>query len=276
MRPEQIPYGVKDFKRIRLENRYYVDKTAYIRELEKRADFLFFVRPRRFGKTLLCETLKCYYDVAEKGNFQKLFGGLAIGRDPTDKANRYFVLLLDFSQVNASTGKTWSDKFESYLNNALRNLIDEHRDQLSAVADVDQLIALHGAGDKFEVLVPLIRKCGFGLYVIVDEYDNFTNEIVSSIGTDEYRSITHGTAKACGVPGFYYSFYSGSSVTNLGAVAAEGGRNVLCGPSKDVEFSGVVKPDAAAGFFSIGAKETPGVQPSDRSGRPDTADVQHD
>ena len=200
MRPEQIPYGVKDFKRIRLENRYYVDKTAYIRELEKRADFLFFVRPRRFGKTLLCETLKCYYDVAEKGNFQKLFGDLAIGRDPTDKANRYFVLLLDFSQVNASTGKTWSDKFESYLNNALRNLIDEHRDQLSAVADVDQLIALHGAGDKFEVLVPLIRKCGFGLYVIVDEYDNFTNEIVSSIGTDEYRSITHGT-------GFYRGWF---------------------------------------------------------------------
>ena len=99
MRQEQIPYGVKDFKRIRLKNRYYVDKTAYIRQLEKRADSLFFVRPRRFGKTLLCETLKCYYDVAEKENFQKLFGDLAIGRDPTDQANRYFVLMLDFSRV---------------------------------------------------------------------------------------------------------------------------------------------------------------------------------
>ena len=200
MRPEQIPYGVKDFKRIRLENRYYVDKTEYVRALEKRADFLFFVRPRRFGKTLLCETLKCYYDIAEKENFQKLFGDLDIGRNPTDQASRYFVLLLDFSQVNASTGKTWSEKFESYLNNALRNLIDEHRAQLSAVADVDQLIALPGAGDKFEVLVPLIRRLGFGLYVIVDEYDNFTNEIVSSIGTDEYKAITHGT-------GFYRGWF---------------------------------------------------------------------
>ena len=81
MRPEQIPYGVKDFKRIRLQNFYYVEKTAYLRALETRANFLFFVRPRRFGKTLLCETLKCYYDVAEKENFPKLFGDLDIGRN---------------------------------------------------------------------------------------------------------------------------------------------------------------------------------------------------
>jgi len=91
MRPEQIPYGVKDFKRIRLEERYYVDKTAYIRELEARADFLFFVRPRRFGKTLLCETLRCYYDIAEKDNFGKLFGDLAIGRNPAALANKILV-----------------------------------------------------------------------------------------------------------------------------------------------------------------------------------------
>ena len=106
MRPEQIPYGVKDFKRIRLEDFYYVDKTAFIRKLEDRADFLFFVRPRRFGKSLLCETLRCYYDVAEKGNFDRLFGGLDIGRDPTVNASRYFVLSLDFSYVNASRGET--------------------------------------------------------------------------------------------------------------------------------------------------------------------------
>ena len=71
MRPEQIPYGVKNFKRIRLEDFYYVDKTAFIRTMEERANFLFFVRPRRFGKSLLCETLRCYYDVAEKGVFSR-------------------------------------------------------------------------------------------------------------------------------------------------------------------------------------------------------------
>ena len=200
MRPEQIPYGVKDFKRIRLEGRYYVDKTAYIRKLEARADFLFFVRPRRFGKSLLCETLRCYYDVAEKGNFDRLFGGLDIGKDPTVNASRYFVLSLDFSYVNASRGETWSAKFENYLNNALRNLIDGHRAELSAVADVDELIALPGAGDKFDVVVPLIKRLGYGLYVIVDEYDNFTNEIVSTAGKVPYKEITHGT-------GFYRGWF---------------------------------------------------------------------
>ena len=200
MRPEQIPYGVKDFKRIRLEDFYYVDKTAFIRKLEDRADFLFFVRPRRFGKSLLCETLRCYYDVAEKGNFDRLFGGLDIGRDPTANASRYFVLSLDFSYVNASRGETWSAKFENYLNNALRNLIDGHRAELSAVADVDELIALPGAGDKFDVVVPLIKRLGYGLYVIVDEYDSFTNEIVSTAGKAPYKEITHGT-------GFYRGWF---------------------------------------------------------------------
>ena len=200
MRPEQIPYGVKDFKRIRLEDFYYVDKTAFIRRLEARANFLFFVRPRRFGKSLLCETLRCYYDVAEKGNFDRLFGGLDIGKDPTANASRYFVLSLDFSYVNASRGETWSAKFENYLNNALRNLIDGHRAELSAVADVDELIALPGAGDKFDVVVPLIKRLGYGLYVIVDEYDNFTNEIVSTAGKAPYKEITHGT-------GFYRGWF---------------------------------------------------------------------
>ena len=200
MRPEQIPYGVKDFKRIRLEDFYYVDKTAFIRKLEDRANFLFFVRPRRFGKSLLCETLRCYYDVAEKGDFDRLFGGLDIGKDPTANASRYFVLSLDFSYVNASRGETWSAKFENYLNNALRNLIDGHRAELSAVADVDELIALPGAGDKFDVVVPLIKRLGYGLYVIVDEYDNFTNEIVSTAGKAPYKEITHGT-------GFYRGWF---------------------------------------------------------------------
>lgn len=200
MRPDQIPYGVKDFKRIRLEDFYYVDKTAFIRKLEDRANFLFFVRPRRFGKSLLCETLRCYYDVAEKGNFDRLFGGLDIEKDPTANASRYFVLSLDFSYVNASRGETWSAKFENYLNNALRNLIDGHRAELSAVADVDELIALPGAGDKFDVVVPLIKRLGYGLYVIVDEYDNFTNEIVSTAGKVPYKEITHGT-------GFYRGWF---------------------------------------------------------------------
>ena len=88
---------------------------------------------------------------------------------------------------------------------------------------------------------------------------------VEDIAELELGVETNVTVKGCGVPGFYYSFYSGSTVTNLTALAAEGGRNVLCGQGSDMVFSGVVKPSDAAGFFSIGVKETPGVGPSDRA-----------
>ena len=200
MRPEQIPYGVKDFRRIRQEKRYYVDKTAYIRKLEVRADFLFFVRPRRFGKSLLCETLRCYYDVAEKERFEELFGGLDIGTNPTSQRNRFFVLSLDFSLVNKYHEPTWADKFERYLDISVRNLIDGHRELLAQVADVDALLRIPGAGMKFDALVPLVHRLGYGLYLIVDEYDNFTNEIVSTAGKVSYKEITHGT-------GFYRGWF---------------------------------------------------------------------
>ena len=199
-RSEQIPYGVKDFKRIRLEDFYYVDKTAFIRKREARADFLFFVRPRRFGKSLLCETLRCYYDVAEKENFERLFGDLDIGRNPTKNANRYFVLSLDFSRVGAQLGATWADKFESYLDVSLQLLAAAHRAQLEKVTDVDALLKAPGAGSKYETLVQCAKQLGSGLYVLVDEYDNFTNEIVSTAGKNPYKEITHGT-------GFYRGWF---------------------------------------------------------------------
>ena len=200
MRPDQIPYGVKDFKRIRLEDRYYVDKTAFIRKLEARADFLFFVRPRRFGKSLLCETLRCYYDVAEKGNFDRLFGGLDIGRDPTANASRYFVLSFDFSFVGRCEGTNWSEKFARYLDLSLESFIRAHADVLAKDPDGRGMLEKVGADAKYDAIVSAARRLGLGVYVIVDEYDNFTNEIVSTAGKVPYKEITHGT-------GFYRGWF---------------------------------------------------------------------
>ena len=95
----KIPYGVSDFKTLRQEGLYFVDKSGYIRTLELCGRFLFFVRPRRFGKSLFLSMLRCYYDLAEEGNFDALFGDLDIGKNPTDNRNRYQVLTLDFSVV---------------------------------------------------------------------------------------------------------------------------------------------------------------------------------
>ena len=201
MRAEQIPYGVKDFKRIRFEDFYYVDKTAFIRKMEERANFLFFVRPRRFGKSLLCETLRCYYDVGEKENFQRLFGDLAIGKNPTKNANKYFVLSFDFSYVGGATGNNWSERFARYLDLTLESFIRDHMDVLLKDPVGETMLQKAGADAKYDAIVSAAHRLGYGIYVIVDEYDNFTNEIVSSSGGKiPYKEITHGS-------GFYRAWF---------------------------------------------------------------------
>ena len=205
-RSEQIPYGVKDFKRIRLEDFYYVDKTAFIRKMEERANFLFFVRPRRFGKSLLCETLRCYYDVAEKENYEKLFGDLDIGKNPTKNANRYFVLSLDFSRVGSCLGTTWSERFARYLDLAYESFIRAHVDVVPEKIDWNGMLRMPGADAKYAAIASAAKSLGLGLYVLVDEYDNFTNEIVSTKGKEPYREITHGE-------GFYRSCFKNFKAT---------------------------------------------------------------
>ena len=96
---KQIPYGVADFVSVRERNLYYVDKTMYLKELEAQPDSLFFIRPRRFGKSLFISMLRAYYDKAMAGKFDKLFGDLWVGQHPTPLKNRYQILYLDFSRV---------------------------------------------------------------------------------------------------------------------------------------------------------------------------------
>ena len=248
MRPEQIPYGVKDFKRIRLEDFYYVDKTAFIRRLEARANFLFFVRPRRFGKSLLCETLRCYYDVAEKVNFDRLFGGLDIGRNPTANASRYFVLSFDFSFVGRCEGKNWSEKFARYLDLSLESFIRAHADVLAKDPDGRGMLEKVGADAKYDAIVSAARRLGLGVYVIVDEYDNFTNEIVSTAGKVPYKEITHGT-------GFYrgwFKLFKGTCdrifMTGVSPVTMDdltSGFNIATNITQEEEFNAMVGFTAA-------------------------------
>ena len=115
----KIPYGIADFKRIRNEGWYYVDKTMYLAKLEERDSFVFFVRPRRFGKSLFISMMQSYYDRREKANFEKLFGGLWIGEHPTENRNRYLVLKLDFSKVGSVGDESLAAAFSCYLSKRL-------------------------------------------------------------------------------------------------------------------------------------------------------------
>ncbi len=194
----KIPYGVADFKRIRNEGYYYIDKTGYIPLLEQAGSFLFFVRPRRFGKSLMASMLRCYYDIAEKDHFDALFGGLEIAKNPTENKNRYQVLYLDFSCIISSPNATLQQRFEEYLCVCLDSfaMLYEKHYGTEFAASLKGL----SAQAKFSTVVEAAKRMGFPLYLMLDEYDNFTNQMLRAEGNKPYRDITHGE-------GFYRSWF---------------------------------------------------------------------
>ena len=109
-----LPYGISDFRRIREENYYYVDKSTYIQRMEDAASFLFLIRPRRFGKSLYLSMLRYYYDINEKENFEELFKGLWVADHPTQWQGKFQVLHLDFSQVGGNADALPSN-FNAYF-----------------------------------------------------------------------------------------------------------------------------------------------------------------
>ena len=233
-----IPYGISDFKRIRNEGRYYVDKTGYVARLESAGDFIFFVRPRRFGKSLLVDMLRSYYDVNEKPAFEKLFGGLAVGKAPTANRNRYLVLLLDFSKVGGMGGDGLAGKFANYLDAALDDFINRYRPRFPA-GTFDGVTP----EKKYKVVTDAAKANGFPLYLFIDEYDNFTNSLIRSAGSDPYRTITHGT-------GFYrewFKLFKGSFdrifMTGVSPVTLDdltSGFNIATNISQDRRFNAML------------------------------------
>ena len=239
----KIPYGIKDFKRIREEGYYYVDKTAFIRKMEERDSFVFFVRPRRMGKSLFVETLRCYYDVNEKANFRKLFGGLDIGENPTENANKYQVLALDFSLVSPGMGETLEAAFEQHVAIALDDFLFRYAADFPSDF-VAQTQGLNAAG-KFGAVVRRARVNGTGIYLVIDEYDNFTNAMLCDEANADYRAVTHGAGFYCG---WFKKFKEGCSrifMTGVSPVTMDdltSGFNIAANLTQDEAFN------AMAGF----------------------------
>ena len=109
-----IPYGISDFKQVRQENKYLVDKTMFFERMERAGNFLFLVRPRRFGKSLFLNMLEAYYDINEKDNFQELFKGMYVADHPTEYRNSFQVLHLDFSRVGSDVDRL-RENFDLYM-----------------------------------------------------------------------------------------------------------------------------------------------------------------
>ena len=193
----KIPYGVSDFRRIRTEGYYYIDKTQYLEQMESRDSFIFFVRPRRFGKSLFLSMMESYYDLKQKKDFKKLFGGLWLGKHPTKNANRFMVLKLDFSKVGG-TGEALERAFEQHISDALDAFVRRYP---SCYGDsfVTEF-GLRRVDSKFASVVYGAKAKGIPLYLIIDEYDNFTNQMIRATGVGDYRDITHGA-------GFYRNWF---------------------------------------------------------------------
>ena len=185
---KRVPYGVSDFANVIEQNQYYVDKTMFIPELEKQPSNLFFVRPRRFGKSIFLSMLYSYYDCSQSDDFQKLFGNLWIGQHPTPLQGKYQVLFLDFSQITGNIDKL-EDKFNSYLSINLDAFVRQYA--VYYQAEKEEILAQEDFEEKLELIFKAAKSHKYPLYLIVDEYDNFTNVILNERGEKVYHAITH-------------------------------------------------------------------------------------
>ena len=204
MRAKQIPYGISNFERIVQKNCYYVDKTRYLRAIEDAGDYLFFIRPRRFGKTLFLSVMEAYYDVYYKDRFEELFKETAILGNPTSERGAYLILKLNFSEIDPGIEKI-EESFLLYMREKSASFLSRYKD--SQLPDIDvnrELIEIKKMNSPSDILRSLINRCkmsGRKLYVIIDEYDNFANTILSTTGEDAYKTLTHGE-------GFFRSFFN--------------------------------------------------------------------
>lgn len=183
-----VPYGVADFATVMEQNLYYVDKTMFIPELEKQPRNLFFIRPRRFGKSIFLSMLYSYYDCTQSHKFQSLFGNLWIGQHPTPLQGKYQVLFLDFSQITGNIDKL-ETKFNSYLSINLDAFVRQYSEYYQA--EMEEILAQEDFEEKMELIFKAAKAHQYHLYLIIDEYDNFTNVILNERGENVYHAITH-------------------------------------------------------------------------------------
>ena len=193
-----IPYGRAYFRGIRMEGCLYVDKTRFLHALEQER-FVFFIRPRRFGKTCWLSMLESYYDRNQADDFERVFGGLDIYREPTPNRGRYVVVRFNFSTFGNDPANL-EREFDEYCRRHIRDAVEDHPD-LFPGAVVDRIQAASTINGQLDELFLHARREGIPLYVLIDEYDNFASTILAGAGAEAYHALTRGG-------GFYRSFFA--------------------------------------------------------------------
>ena len=194
----RIPYGWADFRAIRLENRLYVDKTRFVHALEEER-YAFLIRPRRIGKSCWISLLENYYDRRGADEFEAVFGGTHLGRQPTADRHRYVVLRFNFSAFKNAL-ETLEYHFEEYCQLVVRHALERNAD-LFPEAAVRHIRSPRSVNGQLNELFLYAGDHGIPLYVLIDEYDNFANTVLAYHGEAAYQSFTHGG-------GFYRNFFA--------------------------------------------------------------------
>ncbi len=180
MERKKLPYGVPNFKSISEEGYIFVDKTPFVEKLESLGErYLFFLRPRKFGKSLFVSMLEYYYDTRHSENFERLFGDFYIGKHPTSLHNNYLVLMFDFSGISTETKETTYEGFlektkvgiMDFCNKYFELLNDEQKEKVLSKTAPEHMLG--------ELLVVIRRKTDRPIYLLIDEYDHFANELLA-------------------------------------------------------------------------------------------------
>lgn len=170
----RFPYAISDFHALRTQGYLYLDRTTAIPDLEAAGKQLVFLRPRRFGKSLLLSMLTHYYDMNMAGEFATLFGGLAISHQPTVEHNQYLILRFDFSKVSAN-GKV--DDIQrslfTHINLAIQDFMQRYQPMLKHGVTI-----MEDALGSLQSVMDAVKNSGYAIYLLIDEYDNFANEVL--------------------------------------------------------------------------------------------------
>ena len=214
---KRIPYGMQNFEDVIERDCYYVDKTPFIEQIEESNMYFFYIRPRRFGKSLTLSMLENYYDINKKDKFEEIFGKLYIGQNPTPEHNTYLIIHLNFAEVAAGL-----DDYKDGLDNHCRLVFNFFCDIYAHILPAGTKEGLQQEPDAVSKLRFLCQKCqevGKKIYLFIDEYDNFTNMILAhEEHLMRYRNQTHGE----GYLRQFFNTIKGAAGNTLGRVFVTG------------------------------------------------------
>ena len=186
----KMPYGISNYEELVTENYYYVDKTKYIEKLEELPEKrIMFLRPRKFGKTLFTSVLENYYDKNKKDSFEKLYGNTYIGKNPTKLKNSYCILRFNFSGIDTSTEEATIRGFKKEVASSIEVFINRYNLEFHVNKEDEAENILDNLFKSFYIQKPQDK-----IYVIIDEYDHFANELLG-FNPEQFRGLVSKNGK---------------------------------------------------------------------------------